>query len=311
MPKSQKGQSSFINLREETIGYLASAAGEFGLSAHTIAAYRYDLEQAAIFFSRAGISSWAKVSSRDVVNFLGSSHKDLSGATLARRLASLRGFYRYWISEHEEQPKDPTRFPGKTRIWNRLPQILSPKEALGLMRVPQGGGWKALRDRAMLSLLYGAGLRASECCDLEMDNLALQSSGRSPGLLRVSGKGEKERLVPFGGKARSHLEEWIQNGRKQLTPRGTWVLLSKSGSRLDRTTVFRLVRDFAVRAGINRKVHPHILRHSCATHLLAGGGDLRSVQEFLGHSDLRTTERYTHVEIDELRSLHKLHHPRG
>ncbi len=312
MSDSFQSQFNSTPLEADALEYLASLAGEVGLSPNTIAAYSHDLKTAALFFARRGISSWARISTQDVVAFLGHGRKGgLSGATLARRLASLRGFYRHWMAENRTLGKDPTRFPGSTRLWNRLPQILSPTQALDLIDAPRGRGWKPLRDRALLALLYGAGLRASECCDLSLDDLSLKAPAHTPGLLRVSGKGGKERLVPFGGKGKDRLQQWIDEGRGALSPRGPWVLLSKSGKRLDRTTVFRLVREFAASSGIDRKIHPHILRHSCATHLLAGGGDLRSVQEFLGHADLRTTERYTHVEVEELHALHKLHHPRG
>jgi site-specific recombinase XerD len=203
-------------------------------------------------------------------------------------------------------------FEGKVHLWKRLPDLLSPEDCLALLDAPVSDGWKGLRDRALLALLYGGGLRASEACDLEVGDMSLNlANDDSPAVIRVCGKGNKERLVPFGGVGVERLQQWLQFGRPKLNVQGKWVLLTKSGKRLDRARVFHLVREYALITGLREDIHPHTLRHSCATHLLMGGGDLRAVQEFLGHSDLRTTERYTHVEVEELQALHKLHHPRG
>ena len=154
MSDSFKSQSNSTPLKADALEYLASLAGEVGLSPNTIAAYSHDLETAALFFTRRGISSWARIGTQDVVAFLGQGREGgLAGATLARRLASLRGFFRHWMAANGTLDKDPTRFPGSTRLWNRLPHILSPTQALELMDAPSGGGWKPLRDRALLALL--------------------------------------------------------------------------------------------------------------------------------------------------------------
>ncbi len=296
-----------------TIGeYLAALAGEVGLRPNTLTAYRRDLDRAAAHFAERGIEDWSQASPEEVTALLARVRSEgAAPATQLRLLASLRGLYRYLRSENRLPGRDPTRFGGQVKLWRRLPGVLSPQEALALVDAPPREGWMGLRDRALLALLYGGGLRVSEACGLGLGDLDLEAGvGRDPGLLRISGKGGKERLVPFGGRARERLEEWLDLGRPSRNPCGPWVLLSRSGRPLDRHRAWRIVRHWTRAVGISRAVHPHTLRHSCATHLLAGGGNLRAVQEFLGHSDLRTTERYTHVEVDELHALHRLHHPR-
>ncbi len=292
---------------------MAALAAEAGLAANTLEAYRRDLEAAGTYFTRIGIAQWADVSADDMAQLLADRRAEgLAPTSLVRLIASLRGLYRFLRSENRLPGRDPTLFEGKVHLWKRLPDVLSPEDCLALLDAPPESGWKGLRDRALLALLYGGGLRVSELCSLKLGDLSLElAADGSPAILRVVGKGDKERLVPFGGVGVERLQTWLDEGRPQLNAQGSWVLLSKSGKQLGRARIFQLIREYALVAGIRAGIHPHTLRHSCATHLLSGGGDLRSVQEFLGHSDLRTTERYTHVEVDQLQAFHKLHHPRG
>lgn len=301
-------------LRAAAAAWLAALAGEGGASRNTVAAYRNDLARAAALLAARGVADWADAGPGDIAGLLAATRQaGAAPASQARLLAALRGLYRFLRAEGRLDARDPTRLGGRVRPWRSLPAVLAVEEALRLLDAPPAAGWLGLRDRALLVLLYGGGLRVSEACDLRLEDLSLRlGADPGPGLLRVTGKGGKERLVPFGGAARTRLEEWLELGRPLLSGRGApWVLLSRGGRRLDRHRAFRVVRRWALAAGLGGAIHPHALRHSCATHLLAGGGDLRSVQEFLGHADLRTTERYTHVEIDELRAAHRLHHPRG
>ncbi len=300
-------------MQEELAEYLGLLAGEAGLAPATLCAYRSDLEDARAFFGARRIRTWRRLTPELVAAWLENlRRRGSAGATLARHLASLRGLFRFLRAEGRLPGRDPTRLPGRIHLWKKLPQVLSVEEALRLMDAPPEEGWRPLRDRALLALLYGGGLRASEACGLRISDLSLRPRGDpGPGLLRVAGKGGKERYVPFGGLARERVEAWLTLGRSTRPGRAPWVLLSRGGKRLDRVRAFRLVREWAAKAGLPADLHPHVLRHSCATHLLAGGGDLRSVQEFLGHADLRTTEIYTHVEVEELQALHRLHHPRG
>jgi integrase/recombinase XerD len=307
------GQSCSPELRGEILEYMAALAAEAGLAANTLEAYRRDLETAGLYFTRIGISQWIKVTADDIAQLLADRRAEgLAPASLVRLIASLRGLYRFLRTENRLLGRDPTLFEGKVHLWKRLPDVLPPEDCFALLDAPPEDGWKGLRDRAIFALLYGGGLRVSELCDLKLGDLSLElADENSPAILRVVGKGDKERLVPFGGIGVERLQQWLDDGRPKLNAQGKWVLLSKTGRRLGRARIFQLIREYATVAGIRADVHPHTLRHSCATHLLMGGGDLRSVQEFLGHSDLRTTERYTHVEVDELQALHKLHHPRA
>ncbi|MCH2111225.1 MAG: tyrosine-type recombinase/integrase [Planctomycetes bacterium] len=293
--------------------FLAAGAAEQGLSPNTLEAYRRDLLWAATHWQKKKIKSWDEIESEEVAQLLADARAEgKAPATLVRLMASLRALYRYLRGEGRGPAVDPTRFGNRVHLWKRLPVVLSPEEALQLLDAPlESNSWTSLRDQALLSLLYGGGLRVSEAITLELRDLTLRPQDDQPGILRVFGKGRKERLVPFSGEARVRLEKWLEFGREDRKPAGPWVLLSKSGKALDRHRVFRIVKDHAQKTGITRPIHPHTLRHSCATHLLAGGGDLRAVQEFLGHADLRTTERYTHVEVEELQGYHRLHHPRG
>ncbi len=294
--------------------YLAALLAEAGLAMHSREAYRRDLERAGAFFQGLGRSSWKTVQAEDLTALLADTrHHGLAPTSQIRLLSSLRGLFRWLRAEGELQGPDPTRFATKVHLWKRLPDVLHPDEALALLDAPDSSSWIGLRDRALLALLYGGGLRVTETIQLRLADLRLRSPGGEveAGFLQVLGKGDKERLVPFGGEARVRVEQWIAEGRPGRIPQAKTVLLSKSGRALDRHRAFRVVRQHAEAIGISRELHPHTLRHSCATHLLLGGGDLRSVQEYLGHADLRTTERYTHVEVEQLQALHRLHHPRG
>lgn len=294
--------------------YLAALLAEAGLAEHSREAYRRDLERAGVFFQGIGRKSWKMVQAEDLTALLADTrHQGLAPTSQIRLLSSLRGIFRWLRAEGELEGPDPTRFATKVHLWKRLPDVLNPDEALALLDAPDPSSWIGLRDRALLALLYGGGLRVSEAIQLRLADLRLRSPGgeEEAGFLQVLGKGDKERLVPFGGEARIRVEQWLGEGRPGRSPQAKTVLLSKSGRALDRHRAFRIVRQHAETVGISRELHPHTLRHSCATHLLLGGGDLRSVQEFLGHADLRTTERYTHVEVEQLQALHRLHHPRG
>ncbi len=303
------GQSLPDSLRADLREYGAALAAESGLAPNTLAAYRRDLEGAARILAERGLREWSAVEPEDLAQLLADRRAEgLAPASQMRLLSALRGFYRFLLAERRGPERDPTRLAGKVHLWKRLPEVLAPEECRALLDAPPESGWKGLRDRALLALLYGSGLRVSEACGLRLGDLSLDMD---PAILRVLGKGGKERLVPCGGEALRRLQQWIDEGRASRGPETQVVLLSQRGRPLERSRAWGLVRDWAREAGISKRVHPHTLRHSCATHLLAGGGDLRMVQEFLGHADLRTTERYTHVEVDELQALHKLHHPRG
>lgn len=310
-PEAGAQRAEFAALRAEWLGALAA---ESGLAQNTLAAYRRDLERAEEFLAARGLRRWEQLTPDLLAKLLADARaRGAAPASQQRLLSSLRGFFRWLRAEGRCAGRDPLLGAGRLRLWDRLPRVLAPEDALRLLDAPDPSGPLGLRDRALLALLYGGGLRVSEAAGLSMDALALRAHAgdREAGVLRVTGKGGKERLVPFGGEARRRVEAWIADGRPRLKPRCDRLLVSKSGRALDRHRAFRVVVTAAARAGLREAIHPHTLRHSCATHLLLGGGDLRAVQEFLGHADLRTTERYTHVEEEQLQALHRLHHPRG
>lgn len=309
-----EGQPVPTEMQARIDEYVGSLAAEAGLAPLTIQAYRRDLKRAASFLGQRKILTWQDLGADDIADLLAVTRTDgLAPASQVRLLSSLRGLFRWLRAEEGLEGRDPTRVTGKIHLWNRLPNVLSQEDARLLIDAPDSGTWIGQRDRALLALLYGGGLRVSEAVGLKLDGLSLRAfaGDDAPGVLHVLGKGSKERLVPFGGIARDRLEHWLEDGRKTRKQGSRFALLSKSGRGLDRHRAFRIVRKYALEVGLDAYTHPHILRHSCATHLLLGGGDLRSVQEFLGHADLRTTERYTHLEVEQLQSYHKLHHPRG
>ena len=301
------------SLSEIIADYLAGLAAEVGLARNSIAAYKRDLSRCGLFLAEKGCSDWKDITTELIVDLIAANRLDgLAAASQVRLISTLRGFLKWHRAEHGFSGRDPLRTIGKIHLWKKLPQVLNPEEAMSLLNAPQTEHWIGLRDRALLALLYGGGLRVSEAIDLKVGdiNLNLTSDDR-PGIMRVSGKGRKERLVPIGGIAAQRVHEWIEERAKKFVTPEPNLLLSKSARALDRHFAYRAVKKYATQVDLTQDIHPHILRHSCATHLLLGGGDLRSVQEFLGHADLRTTEHYTHVEVGELQSLHRMHHPRA
>ena len=280
---------------------------ERGLSPHTVEGYARDLERFRAFLSGRG-ADLGSATGRDVVAYLKAEKKrGLSSRTLARRVSALRGFYRFLEREGLASSNPLVRLD-TPRVWRTLPRTLTRDEAGALVEAPSGEDPRSLRDRAILEVLYGAGLRVSEVCGLTFDQLALDV-----GYVRTLGKGSKERVVPLGDRARDALGAYLERGRPLLARgrRSPYVFLNRSGKRLSRQSVWKIVKAWCRRAGLPPDTSPHTLRHSFATHLLEGGADLRSVQMMLGPADLATTQIYTHVTRQRLRDLVRRHHPRG
>jgi integrase/recombinase XerD len=278
---------------------------ERGLSEHTLAAYRNDL---------AGLVAWLLTRGRtlltarrqDLLDYLSS--RVTAGArprTTARLLSSLRRFYRYLVREGRLL-EDPSVRIDSPRIGRPLPDTLSESEVDALLHAPDTGDVLGLRDRAMLELLYACGLRVSELVGLATDQVNL-----TQGVVRLLGKGGKERLVPLGEEAVEWLQRYLDESRPQLAVAGHHLFVSRRGQGMTRQTFWHRLRQYAIKAGINKHLSPHTLRHAFATHLLNHGADLRVVQMLLGHSDLSTTQIYTHVARERLKDLHAQHHPRG
>ena len=280
---------------------------ERGLSRNTLSAYRQDLLTLAAWLAGQG-SGLLAAGRAELQGYLAHRHATgIQARSAARGLSSLRRFYRHQLREgvlHE----DPTALIEAPKLGRPLPGTLSEEEVERLLQAPDPETVVGLRDRAMLELLYATGLRVTELVELRLDQVSL-----AQGVVRVLGKGSKERLVPLGEEAMQWLQRYAEEARPALAAgRGTDVLFpSRRGSGMTRQAFWYRIRDCARRAGIRRHLSPHTLRHAFATHLLNHGADLRVVQMLLGHSDLSTTQIYTHVARERLKQLHARHHPRG
>jgi len=280
---------------------------ERGLSENTLAAYRNDLNGLAAWLVPRG-RGVAAVRREDLLDYL--SERVVRGArprTTARLLSSLRRFYRYLVREGR-RPDDPTLRIDMPRIGRPLPDSLSEEEVETLLGAPEAGETLGLRDRAMLELLYACGLRVSELVSVTLEQIDL-----TQGVVRLMGKGSKERLVPMGEEAVDWLQRYIAHSRPDLAAGASarQLFITRRGKAMTRQAFWYRLRHYAVKSGINKALSPHTLRHAFATHLLNHGADLRVVQMLLGHSDLSTTQIYTHVARERLKELHARHHPRG
>jgi integrase/recombinase XerD len=300
------------HLTDLTLEFLATLELERGLSRNTLEAYRSDLQQYGAFLGRLGKDPLA-VGPRDVAAFISELATGYDGkaavaaATLQRKIACLRSFYRH-LRREQIMDTDPTAELRPPRSPGRLPKVLSRDEVNRLLAQPQGTSCAALRDRALLETMYACGLRASEAITLELSELDLEA-----GMLRARGKGSKERLVPIGRKAVETLEVYLSRGRPRLVGLGDepCVFVNLRGTSLSRQGLYKIVQGHARSAGLAHRMSPHTLRHTFATHLLAGGCDLRSLQEMLGHADIGTTQIYTHLSADRLRDVYFDAHPRA
>jgi len=289
-------------------GFRDYLALESGHSANTVEAYLRDLRRLGEFATSKGIRSPAKLTRpilREFVFLL----KDLglSAASIRRAVSAIRTYYGFLVGEAKvsDDPSDRLESPRRGRV---LPVTLSVSEVEALLGSPKVEQPLAWRDRSLLELAYGAGLRVSELCSLALTDLLLTEN-----LVRVFGKGGKERVVPIGRSVIGAVSVYLHTMRSELDrgkSRGR-VLLNARGQPLSRVGAWGIVKRAAKRAGITKRVTPHTLRHTFATHLLEGGADLRAVQEMLGHADLSTTQIYTHVDREYLRSVHKQFHPRA
>jgi integrase/recombinase XerD len=296
-------------VKEEKLleSFLDSAWAERGLSENTLNSYRYDLRQLALHQQKRG-RTLLSASREYLLHFLsGQVVSGRSPRSLSRYLSGFRQFYR-WLLRENRIDQDPTALIESPKLGRGLPKALSEQQVEALLEAPDTGTRLGLRDRTMLELMYATGLRVSELTGLELASLNLNQ-----GVVRVMGKGGKERLVPLGGEAMSWIERYLQEARPDLMRGGECPLVFVTTRRagMTRQAFWYAVRKHAAAAGISQGVSPHTLRHSFATHLLNHGADLRVVQLLLGHSDLSTTQIYTHIAREGLKQLHLKHHPRG
>lgn len=287
--------------------YLDALWMEKGLSENSLSSYRLDLKQFALWLQQQN-SALLIVGGSDIRDYLAARlAKKLSARSTARLLSCLRGFYQYQLRESRISV-DPSLDIESPRLGRPLPKSLSEEDVERLLAAPDTDQPLELRDRAMLELLYASGLRVSELVGLQLGQLSL-----GQGVVRVVGKGSKERLVPTGEEALAWLDRYLRHGRPLLLGErlSEVVFPSKRGTMMTRQTFWHRIKLYAARAGINKPLSPHTLRHAFATHLINHGADLRVVQLLLGHSDLSTTQIYTHVAQERMKDLHSIHHPRG
>ena len=277
---------------------------EDGLAANSLAAYRRDLQQLT---SRLGGRDLLLASEADLQRFFAATFADSRASTANRRLATLRRFYR-WALREGLVDRDPTRQLTGAKAPPRFPQALTEEQVEALLAAPDTGAELGLRDRAMLELLYATGLRVTELVGLKLIEVSL-----ADGLVRITGKGQKERVVPVGEEARLWLERYSARARPALLKARSAdaLFVTRHGGPMSRQMFWKLVRRYALQADIRAPLSPHGLRHAFATHLLNHGADLRVVQMLLGHADISTTQIYTHVARERLQALHERHHPRG
>ena len=294
------------------LDFLAYLEFERGLSRNTLEAYRSDLLQYGVWLERTGHDplSLGHAELGEFVAELATGTDDrppAAPATLQRKVACLRSFYRH-LRRTAVMTEDPTAYLRPPKQSRRLPHVLSRDEVAQLLRQPRGTEPAALRDRALLETMYACGLRASEAIGLEVGDVDTDD-----GLLRARGKGSKERIVPVGTEATSALTAYLERGRPRLVG-DRWearLFLNQRGGGLTRQGLYKIVQRHAKSAGLAAKMSPHTLRHTFATHLLAGGCDLRSLQEMLGHADIATTQLYTHLSAERLKDVYFDAHPRA
>ncbi len=286
---------------QEFLDYLSV---EKGLASNSIDAYRRDLHQYQAFLERKKIPDLARVKREEIVRFLlREKDRGLESASLARRLVAIKLFHRFLVREGRLR-EDITSVLASPRLWKKLPQFLTPDEMEKILAEPKPKDAAGIRDRALLELFYATGMRVSEVTGLKTKDVNLESA-----FLKCHGKGSKERIVPLGEVAIDCLKTYLSKVRTKLPP-GEFLFAGTKGKPLTRQRLWQLIRKYARQAGIQKKITPHTFRHSFATHLLERGADLRIVQELLGHSDISTTQIYTHVSRDHLKQVHRRFHPR-
>jgi integrase/recombinase XerD len=291
--------------------FLNYARVERGLSANTLDAYGRDMVKFATFVKKVR-RPLEEISRDDVVDFLATLYRNgLDSRSVARHLVTVRNLFRFLVTDGIVE-NDPTLNLESPKIRQSLPSYLSVEEVERLLALPSLKSPLGLRDRALFDVLYSAGLRVSEVIGLKLGDIDFQM-----GCIRCIGKGDKERLVPIGRKALEAVEKYVREARPQLLRSrriqvpNPYIFVNRNGNRISRVGVWKIMAAYGQMLGLRKKLTPHKLRHSFATHLLERGADLRSVQLMLGHADISTTQIYTHVLEDRLKSVYKAHHPRA
>ncbi|MBK7104092.1 MAG: site-specific tyrosine recombinase XerD [Ignavibacteriae bacterium] len=289
--------------------YLSLLRIEKNLSENSIASYRNDLTKLIIFFEQKNLSDFNQIKIKHITEFFEQQKKDgITSTSVSRYSSSVKGFFLY-LKQQGYVESNPTSNLNSTKLSRKLPAVLSFNEIEKILDRPNITENLGLRDKSILEILYSSGLRVSEAINLKISDLFL-----SDDVIRVLGKGSKQRIVPIGSSAIKWLKEYLTKVRPILQKNmksENLVFLNSKGSKLSRMSIWKIVKKYCDEAEIKREVHPHTFRHSFATHLLEGGADLRAVQEMLGHSDISTTQIYTHIDREYVKQVHKDFHPRG
>lgn len=288
--------------------YLDYLTVERGLAKNTLQAYRRDLLQFENYLKKRGIASWSEIEQKNILAFL--MYLQGQGQTsnsISRKLAAIKSFFRFLALE-KNLKNNPAELLSSPKLERKLPRVLELKEVEELLNAPKGQTAIALRDKAMLEVLYATGIRVSELVSLTLPEVNL-----SLGYLKCFGKGSKERIVPLGSLAQMAVSLYLEKGRASLLKKATsnYLFLNQQGKSLTRQGFWKIIKKYAQKSGITKAITPHTLRHSFATHLLENGADLRSVQEMLGHVDISTTQIYTHLTKQKLKQIYDSTHPRA
>lgn len=287
--------------------FLSYLSVERGLSNNTLSSYRDDLNSYIDFLTTQHVDALSKIAKNDITNFmLNQKDRGISANSIARRLAAIRMFHRF-LSRERILKTDPTSLIDSPKLWKKIPETLSLNEVDALLEQPNIRDRQGIRDRAILETLYATGMRVSEAVNLKVAGVNLEI-----GFLRCIGKGNKERVIPLGKKAVASIKRYNQTSRNSFLKKkeSEFLFLNRSGNKISRQSLWKIIKKYAKSARIKKPMKPHILRHSFATHLLERGADLRSVQEMLGHSNISTTQIYTHINKDRLKTIHRMFHPR-
>jgi integrase/recombinase XerD len=288
---------AFDRLRFDFLDYIRS---EKGLSSHTIEAYARDISAFGNFLKYKNLK---EVGPQDILDFLGHLKvKNYAASSICRTLVAVKVFFRF-LKKEGEIALDLGRYFDSPKLWQLIPEVLTIEEVDSLLSQPKTDDFVGSRDLAILELLYATGMRVSELCGLRMNDL-------SENFVKVRGKGKKERIIPVGKKAALAIDHYLLHFRGEMTDENAPIFISVRGKPIDRVTIWNRVKAYASSAGILKTISPHTLRHSFATHLLENGADLRLIQDMLGHEDIGTTDRYTHVTGNRLKAAFKAFHPR-
>ena len=293
-----------IELIDEFLSYLSV---ERGLSNNTLSSYKRDLSNFFGYIKKRRIVSIDKVTRQMITSFmLSEKDRGLSANSISREVACLKSFFKFLVRENKIKD-NITSVIESPKLWKKLPSALDLSEVEKLLKAPNIREPMGVRDKAMLELIYATGMRVSELINLKMDDLNM-----GVGFIKCLGKGQKERVVPFGSKAREWLVRYLDKGRASFLKKkvSNFLFLTRLSRPMSRQMFWKIIKKYAVKARIKKDIMPHSLRHSFATHILERGADLRVVQEMLGHSDISTTQIYTHINKERLKSIHHKFHPR-